>query len=437
MNTSQSPNYRADEYTEITYEGKPLDAQRAIPRTTTGTNRPMAFTHSFDLRSTEFPRTITYEGKPLDAQRVIPRTPSAQLNASRPAFFPMSRAAGISGDGLSSKVARTPEYQVKQKYCNNCRKYGHPYHQCKMPITSYGLIVFRKKPATAGTITYEGNPSPVIPPTPTLRYGVLTNSVERSSNEFPPTPSSKLNALRPAFFTIEYLMIRRRDTLGFIDFIRGKYSVYDKSYILNMIVQMTVCEKTRLLTDSFGDIWRKLWGGEPSNINLQYRTEEQISRDKFAILRSGVLLKNDFYTLETLIESTMKETDNTISKWEVAEWGFPKGRRNYQEKDYDCAVREFCEETGYTQSAAALVPIQNIMPFEEIFTGSNYKSYKHKYYLTYMPYEESIRECAVQSSEVSCAEWKTYDDCLSSIRHYNVEKKRILENVNQTILRYL
>ena len=54
-----------------------------------------------------------------------------------------------------------------------------------------------------------------------------------------------------------------------------------------------------------------------------------------------------------------------------------------------------------------------------------------------MPYEESIRECAVQSSEVSCSEWKTYEDCMSSIRYYNVEKKRILENVHQTILRYL
>ncbi len=270
-------------------------------------------------------------------------------------------------------------------------------------------------------------------------------------------------------------MIRRRDTLGFIDFMRGKYSVYDKSYIANMIVQMTVDEKRRLLTQPFSDIWRELWGGEPANLNMQYRNEEQISRDKFNTLRSGVLLKHDFYTLETLITFEDKSSqvrpdgvlrrhpdtpvlqsiprtptqvvppgfgvltiqDNNHTEWEFAEWGFPKGRRNYQEKDYDCAVREFCEETGYTQYADKLVSIQNIMPFEEIFMGSNYKSYKHKYYLTYMPYEESIREYSVQSSEVSCAKWKTYEECLASIRHYNVEKKRVLENVHQTILRYL
>ena len=29
------------------------------------------------------------------------------------------------------------------------------------------------------------------------------------------------------------------------------------------------------------------------------------------------------------------------------EWGFPKGRRNFQEKDIVCGIREFEEETGY------------------------------------------------------------------------------------------
>ena len=28
-------------------------------------------------------------------------------------------------------------------YCNNCGKTGHMYNQCKMPITSIGVIVYR------------------------------------------------------------------------------------------------------------------------------------------------------------------------------------------------------------------------------------------------------------------------------------------------------
>ena len=31
-----------------------------------------------------------------------------------------------------------------QDYCNNCDKSGHTFNNCRKPITSYGIIVFRK-----------------------------------------------------------------------------------------------------------------------------------------------------------------------------------------------------------------------------------------------------------------------------------------------------
>ena len=114
--------------------------------------------------------------------------------------------------------------------------------------------------------------------------------------------------------------------------------------------------------------------------------------------------------------------------WREPEWGFPKGRRNYQEKDYDCAVREFCEETGYTESM--IEPMINVMPYEEIFTGSNYKSYKHKYFLMYMKYSETKDTSTYQKSEVSKMEWGSLENCLSKIRNYNLEKKDIITRVN-------
>ena len=316
--------------------------------------------------------------KQRDMSDVFPQLEQPEIHIS-------SRFGQLTLDKQSSQDCRTHDYRTTSYtpvrsslpgYCNNCGKYGHSFHQCKMPITSYGLITFRKCPSGS----------------------------------------------------IEYLMIRRRDTLGFIDFMRGKYSVYNKEYILNMIVQMTNIEKQRLLLNTFAEIWSELWGNE--TMLEQYRAEEESSREKFASLRLGIVLKNDFYTLEDLIK---RAQDKPL--WEFAEWGFPKGRRNYQEKDYECAVREFCEETGYPKHT--LVPIQNILPFEEIFTGSNYKSYKHKYYLTCMSYANSLRDFAVQSCEVSCAEWKSVDDCMQCIRPYNVEKKRVLENVHKTITEFL
>jgi len=200
-------------------------------------------------------------------------------------------------------------------YCNNCGKNGHLFHQCKLPITSYGIIAFRENPFSC---------------------------------------------------SLEYLMIRRKDTLGFVDFMRGKYSIYNKDYILNMIKQMTNEEKTRLITLPFSRLWEDLWSITP-DVDFSakvdpYKAEELSSRNKFESLKLGVYTKTDFYNLEELINMTQPI-------WTEPEWGFPKGRRNYQERDYDCAAREFCEETGY--SIGRLVTVKNIQPFEEIFTGSN------------------------------------------------------------------
>jgi 8-oxo-dGTP pyrophosphatase MutT (NUDIX family) len=226
---------------------------------------------------------------------------------------------------------------------------------------------------------------------------------------------------------IQYLMICRKDTLGYIDFMRGKYSIFNKDYILNMLKQMTVEEKIKLKTLSFEELWIGLWGTK--SVSSQYKSEEVISYEKISSLRNGITIKNDFYNLDSLIEES-----NKYPLWGEPEWGFPKGRRNYQEKDFDCALREFNEETGF--NIKDIITFQNIYPFEEIFTGSNYKSYKHKYYLAYMKYDKTINMDKFQSSEVSKMEWKTFNECINAIRPYNLEKIRLLSIINNILKTY-
>ena len=78
------------------------------------------------------------------------------------------------------------------------------------------------------------------------------------------------------------------------------------------------------------------------------------------------------------------------------------------------------------------------MPFEEIFIGSNHKSYKHKYFLAYL--EDGSNEdnnlSHFQKTEVSKLEWKTLDECLKSIRPYNLEKKQLIININKVLQEY-
>lgn len=267
-------------------------------------------------------------------------------------------------------------YQQYEYTCNNCGKKGHQYHQCKMPIMSIGIIAFR-----------------------------INNGVR------------------------EYLMIRRKDTLGFMEFMRGKYSVYNKFYILNLMNEMTIDEKTRLLTNTFDDLWKDIWKGSNNICNKNYKIEENSSREKFVLLKQGIYGTKDFYNLESLIEYS---NSNNNFKWTEAEWGFPKGRRNPHEKDFECAVREFSEETGY--KIQDLKNISNIIPFEEIFTGSNFKSYKHKYYLMYMDYNSTIiKNQLFDNTEVSKIEWKNYNESIQCMRPYNLEKINLITNIDASL----
>jgi 8-oxo-dGTP pyrophosphatase MutT (NUDIX family) len=259
----------------------------------------------------------------------------------------------------------------KQNICNNCGKQGHIFNQCKMPIVSYGIILCRS--------------------------------------------SSR---------GIEYLMIRRKDSFGFIDFIRGKYSPYNIYQIQKIVNEMSIDEKERIIEKSFNELWSKMWG---NSSNSQYKNEEIISSKKIDIIRNGVLVdENNTIDLKKIVENS-----NTF--WEETEWEFPKGRRNNKEKDLDCAIREFEEETGISRDKIKIV--ENVLPFEEIFIGTNHKSYKHKYFLAYMNENDDYLN-NFQVTEVSKLEWKTLDECLKSIRPYNLEKKELIININKVLQEY-
>lgn len=253
--------------------------------------------------------------------------------------------------------------------CNNCGKSGHVYNNCKVPITSYGIISFRKR------------------------------------------------------INIEYLLICRKDSLGYVDFIRGKYPLYNKKYIQNLVDEMTIEEKNNILTKPFDYLWKNLWFIDES---IQYRLDEKSSRNKFEQIKRGIQLNDvDKYDIESLIK-------NSKTQWETPEWGFPKGRRNYGEKDIQTGIREWTEETGYPSNSVNI--ISNILPFDEYFVGSNFKSYKHKYYLAYI--KDNFSNDNYQKSEVSQMEWLSHEDCLKYIRPYNLERIEILNKINIILKNY-
>jgi 8-oxo-dGTP pyrophosphatase MutT (NUDIX family) len=55
-----------------------------------------------------------------------------------------------------------------------------------------------------------------------------------------------------------------------------------------------------------------------------------------------------------------------VNDFNEPEWGFPKGRRNPNEKNLKCALREFWEETGIVKSK--LIVLNKLFPIQEQFT---------------------------------------------------------------------
>lgn len=252
----------------------------------------------------------------------------------------------------------------KNIICKNCNKPFHTLKQCKYPITSYGIILFR----------------------------IFKNE-------------------------IQYLMIRRKNSFGYIDFIKGQYLENNLEYLQKLFDEMSLEEKELILiNDDFNILWKRMWEDNfKSNI---FNTSKQ-----------------KFINLKTL-GIVQQLIDNSTTQWIETEWEFPKGRRNYMEKDLECALREFQEETGINYNN--IIVIENLLPFEESFIGTNDKIYKNKYFLasinsnTYN-FEELIN---FQISEVSKIEWKTLNNCNNSIRPYNLEKIKLINQINDVITQY-
>lgn len=260
---------------------------------------------------------------------------------------------------------------IKPQTCRNCGINGHLYKDCIHPIMSFGIICYK---------------------------------IDEDK--------------------IKYIMIQRKDSLSFMEFIRGKYNVNDILYIRQLVSSMTLNEKNLLINKQFDEIWNYAWY-QNSASNIKHTSEYIESKHKFEYLVTNNILSN-------ITTNVMHVVD------QEQEWGFPKGRRKLKESDIDCAVREFCEETRLTSDDIQI--IDDILPFEEIFFGTNNVLYKHTYYIAKIK-DKDIRiavdeNCVEQMREVRALNWFSYEEVLQRIKLYNIERHQIIQKTNSIILEY-
>lgn len=271
---------------------------------------------------------------------------------------------------MKKKDDEEKKQYIRPQTCRNCGINGHLYKDCIHPIMSFGIICYQNE-----------------------------NNI------------------------LKYLMIQRKDSLSFMEFIRGKYNTSDVEYIKQLISSMTLNEKHLLLRKQFDDIWNYAWYQNNAS-NIKHTSEYTESKFKF-----------DFLIANNIIQSIITNMNSTIEQEQ--EWGFPKGRRKLKESDIDCAVREFCEETRLSKED---IEIQNnIIPFEEIFYGTNNVLYKHTYYVAFIKNTnisiEIDQGCIEQIREVRALQWFDYDEVINHINAHNVERHQIIEKINDILVK--
>ena len=211
-------------------------------------------------------------------------------------------------------------------------------------------------------------------------------------------------------------MIQRKDSLSFMEFIRGKYEIEQEDYIKMLLSGMTINERKMLVDKTFEYLWNYVWY---QTLPPKQTNEFNAAKCKFDSIK---LKLNDLL-------------NNSISQFVDPEWGFPKGRRKIKEEDVECAVREFDEETGINSTN---ITLEDIQPFEEIFYGTNKVLYRHVYYIAHTPYTTGKPHINPknynQIREVRDISWLSFKECVNKIRDHNHERKKLFAQVHKKIL---
>jgi 8-oxo-dGTP pyrophosphatase MutT (NUDIX family) len=175
---------------------------------------------------------------------------------------------------------------------------------------------------------------------------------------------------------------------------------------------MTMYERKILLNVPFDTLWYQVW--------YQTYTQKHLTND-YAFAKIKFQLLKECGSMELFISQT-------TTKYYEPEWGFPKGRRRLKESDMDCAIREFCEETGLHKNEIKIDNEEEQL--EETFYGTNKVLYTHIYYtariIKNIYKHVYIDYCNPhQAREVQKVKWVSKDDVIRLTREYNIERKEL------------
>ena len=301
-------------------------------------------------------------------------------------------------------------FEERRIFCLNCGKKNHSISSCTQPITSYGVINFK---LTGEFAKYND----IFKDKYIIKdYNPDVNKINMywfNNKNIETVYEHMIDKIKNSVF---FLMISRKNSLGYIEFIRGRYDPDNIESIKFLTDQMTELEINMVVTKDFDELWCSLWKKTARNKN--YEKEYELSLNKFNLMK----------------EKHLDILKTFRPKYPISEWGFPKGKRNLLEKDIDCAVRECTEETSLDSSEISV--LDRVYPITEQFKGTNQVEYKHIYYLSIVQSSRNLNLIATpeQYIEVENVGWFKYDRIINLIRPYHTEKKKIVDDIIKFIV---
>lgn len=198
--------------------------------------------------------------------------------------------------------------KFKKKYCNNCGKIGHLHKHCQEPVTSIGIIGVK---LNFDNICIEQLKNKLC--NIKQNSSIMTNNIGIKIDSI---VDSELFSLFKE--NIKILMIRRRFTLGFIEFMRGRYKIENINGTSYLFKQMIKEEIELIKNNDFDTLWNLLW--ENNNVDVDdyieqiknTNNEKNITNDDLSEKINNVAPNNNEQenTSENNVSSDNASTDN-------------------------------------------------------------------------------------------------------------------------------
>lgn len=289
----------------------------------------------------------------------------------------------------------------KNYYCSNCNRKGHTFKNCNEAIISNGIIAIYIK-------NFDYNLIPLLENYIIKNLKIFNNYHNKNINNI---SNNNINE------NIKFLMVQRKNSLGYLEFMRGRYNIDNISSLIHLLEQMTPEELNDIDTIDFDILWNNLW--DSNNIRNKNHHKEYITS------------RHKFYQLKLSHDNILK---NTKSLYNFNEWGFPKGRRESYESDLVCAIREFEEET--TLKEDNYIILEKCKSIRENLTGTNGINYAHNYFLSIIN-DFSCTSTDKSNREISQTKVINLNECLENIRPYHKNKIRIIKSIYNIINNFL